>query len=455
LKISTREIEDRQMVVEIEVDDARVQKALDQAYRRIAQRVSVPGFRKGRAPRPLVERMVGSDAVMEDAVEHLVPEVFREAMKEESIELGGQPSFELTSREPLQVKATVPLKPRVVLGDYGSIRLEVEQPAVADEQIDRVVERLQSGHAEWVPVERPVEKGDRVALDVKATSGETTVMDTKDAEFVVDPDGAEPAPGFSEKLYGLKAGETRTFTLQRSAAGESASESGEPAEAESSEDVEYTVTCHEVKEKRLPALDDEFASQLGEYETMDAVREAIRRDLALRAESEARERHQEAVVESATIGSTVEIPPQLVEQRAQSLANQFAANLERQGISVPQYLQIFNKDEQAIRDEFMAEGRKSVTRQLILEAVADAESIEVPESDVREYIRLASQSAADPRRAARLAQENRETRLQVEAILKGRRALERLVEIATQSDSQTEEPEPAGAGSQVAGESDA
>ncbi|MCC7106681.1 MAG: trigger factor [Chloroflexi bacterium] len=452
MKISTREIEDRQMVVEIEIDAARVQRALDQAYRRFAQRVNVPGFRKGRAPRPLVERMVGSDAVMEDAVEHLVPEVFREAMKEESIELGGQPSFELTSREPLLVKATVPLKPRVVLGDYRSIRLEVEQPEVADEQIDRVVERLRSGHAEWVPVERPVEMGDRVALDVTATSGDATVMETRDAEFVVDPNGAEPAPGFSEKLYGLKAGETRTFTLKRPTTGEAQPETSEAA---ANEDLDYTVTCHEVKEKHLPTLDDEFASQLGEFESMSAVREAIRRDLVLQAESAARERHQEAVVESATIGSTVELPPQLVEQRAQSLANQFASNLERQGISVQQYLQVFNKDEQTIRDEFLAEGRKSVTRQLVLEAVADAEEIRVPETDVQEYIRIASQSAADPRRAARLAQGNQETRLQVEAILRGRRALERLVEIAAQADSQTPEPALAGTGSQVAGESDA
>lgn len=441
MKISTREIEDRQLVVEIEVDEERVQRAVDQAYRRIAQRVNVRGFRKGRAPRPLVERMVGAEAVMDDAVEHLVPEVFKEAVREEQIEVGGTPSLELTSRQPFQVKATVPLKPRVVLGEYRSIRLDVEEPKVSDQEVERIVERLREAHAEWVPVERAVQQGDRVTLDVRATAGERQLLDEKNAEFLVDPKGPEPTPGFSVRLYGLEPGQERTFTLQQPARGE----------GEDPPSAEYTVVCHEVKERRLPEVDDDLASQVGDYETVEALREAIRRDLLLRADSEARERHREAVAESAVMGTTVEVPPQLVEQRAQAMANQLAENLDRQGISLQQYFQIVGKDEQQIRDEFIAEGRKSVVRQLVLEAVADAEGIEVSEAEVREYIRLAAQTASDPRRAARAAQESRETRQRVEGILRTRRALDGLVAIATG----TAEQGPAAAASQEAGATNA
>ena len=353
-----------------------------------------------------------------------MPEVFREAVRDEPIQAAGQPSFELTSREPFQVKATIPLEPKVSLGDYRSIRVALEEPSVTAAEIDEVIERRRAAHACWVPVERPVRRGDRVALDIKAVSGEATLLDNQNVEVVADPEGPEPMAGFSERIYGLTSGEQRRFALQQSPR-----EEGQPPV-----DVEFTVLCHEVKEQQLPELDEAFLSELGEYDTVDALREDIRRELMRRSEAAARERHESAVVDAVVAGAAVEIPPQLVEHQARHLLNQFVANLDRQGIGIQQYLEVVHKDEQQLRDDFLAEGRKSVIRQLVLEAVAEAESLAVPETEVRDYFQVASHNESGPSRAARRAMQNRATREQVEKIILVRRALDRLVAIATGGD---------------------
>src|SRR4051812_35621266 len=172
VKVAAQEIEHSQVVLDIEVEDERLERAVDQAYRRIVQRMNVPGFRKGKAPRALVERMVGREALVEDAVEHLVPEVVEAAVKEQELAMVARPTLEVISTTPLQVKATVPVQPKVELGDYKSLSIEAKPTDIQDEQVDQVITRLQESNATWEPVERAVEMGDRVAIDVSGNVGE-------------------------------------------------------------------------------------------------------------------------------------------------------------------------------------------------------------------------------------------------------------------------------------------
>ena len=182
MKVATQEIENSQVVLDIQVEDDRLQKAVDQAYRRVVNRINVPGFRKGKAPRALVERMVGREALVEDAVEHLVPEVVEAAVKEHELKMVARPRLEVVSTEPLQVKATVPVQPQVELGDYRSLSIPGEPATVEDEQVEKVIERLRESHATWEPVERPVAMGDRVAIDLRGESDGQVLIDSKDAE---------------------------------------------------------------------------------------------------------------------------------------------------------------------------------------------------------------------------------------------------------------------------------
>ena len=419
MKVSAREVEQRQMVLEIEVEDERVQRAMDQAYKRIVGRINVPGFRKGRAPRPLVERMVGREALFEDAVEHLVPQVYLDALKEQQIDAAGQPSLEVTSTEPLQFKATVPLRPSVELGDYRSIAVDVDPIVVEDQEIEDVIERMRTAHATWAPVERAAQIGDRAGLDVQASRLGRTIIETKDAEFVLDPSGAEPVPGFSEQLVGMKAGEERSFTL----GGEASEEEDAPPA------TEFQVRLHWVKERELPAIDDDFARTAGEKETVEELREEIRTQIRQFKESQAREQHAQRAVSQAVEGATVVIPPQLVEREAAHRAEDLQSTLDKRGIRLEQYLQVIGKDEATFRTELLTEAEQTLKRSLVLEAVADAEGLEVSEAEVREELERATQGASDPARTVRQALARPETRASVQAILRSRKAVAHLIEL--------------------------
>ena len=171
MKISTQELESSQVLLEIEVDPPRVERAVDQAYRRFAQRLNVPGFRRGKAPRPIVERMVGREALLEEAIEQLVPQVYQEAVGEAGLTPIEQASVEVVETDPLRIKATVPVRPAVQLGEYRRIQRELTIPDVTEEQVQEVLDQLREEHATWAPVERAVQFGDRIAMDVHGAAG--------------------------------------------------------------------------------------------------------------------------------------------------------------------------------------------------------------------------------------------------------------------------------------------
>ncbi len=415
MKVATQEIENRQVVLDIQVEDERVEKAVDQAYRRIVQRINVPGFRKGKAPRALVERMVGREALIEDAMEHLVPQVVQDAVKQQDLKMVARPTLEVVSTEPLQVKATVPVEPKVELGDYRSLSVPLEEPEVDEEQVEGVVERLREANATWEPVERPVRMGDRVAIDVTARVGETVVIESTDAEYVVDAEGSQPAEGFADELVEMKPEEEKTFTLTLPEDWRNKEQAGQPAD--------FTVRVHWVKEKRLPELDDAFASTVGnDYETMDQVRAAIRMDLSERQATTLRNEHAENVIQAVVDQATVEVPPQLVEEEANRIAQEYAQTLERQGIPFQQFLRFTQKTEDQFRSEMLAQGEKNVRRTEVLNAVAAAEGIDVTDDELREELLRDLGEQANAERIVRDALRRPEIRERVAGILRRRQA---------------------------------
>lgn len=421
MKVSAREIERSQVVLEVEVEPDRVERALDQAYRRIVNRIKVPGFRPGKAPRPIVERMIGREALLEEAIERLVPDVYDEAVREQQLEPIGRPRLEVTSTSPLQFRATVPLRPKVDLGDYTSIRIEPLPTEPTPEEIEQALDELREGHAEWLPVERPVQVGDRVSIDVRATAGERVLLDSHDAEFVVDPQGPQPAPGFADQLVGLAAGETRTFTLTWPEEARDRTLAGQP--------VAYEVKVNWVKEKSVPPADDEFAVRLGEFQTIDQVRQELAGLIRSRKERAEAERREQEAIRAVVAQAQLEIAPPLVEEEADHLRERLAQSLDRQGITMEQYIRFRQQTEAEFRQELLAEAEEHVRRSLVLDAVARSEGLTVSESEVEEEIqRLAAEvPEEDRRRQAALARP--ETRARVEAVLRERKAVRRLLEL--------------------------
>src|SRR5947207_4406509 len=189
---------------------------MDDAFRRLAGRVDVPGFRRGKAPRSMVERMIGRDRIVEEALDLLLPQVVTEAMQQEKVEPFTRPRVESIEFEPLRLKAVVGLAPKVELGDYkADVRVPAEQASIDDPQIEAVIQRLRESYAQWAPVERAAQLGDRVGVDVRAeVEGlERPLVDSKEAEYVIEADGPQPAPGFAEQIAGMQPGDDKAFTL--------------------------------------------------------------------------------------------------------------------------------------------------------------------------------------------------------------------------------------------------
>jgi trigger factor len=426
VKVSRTELPPRQVSLAIEVEQERVERSMEQAYRRLAARVDVPGFRRGKAPRPMIERYIGRDRIVEDALDHLVPEVVNEAIEQEGVAAYTRPRVESIDLDPLRVKAVVPLAPRVELGDYKrQLRVAAEEPNIEPDQVDSVIERLRESYAQWVPVDRPVQIGDRVGIDLRGvvTGSGRQLLDSKDAEYVVDPEGAQPAPGFAEQLVGMTAGDNKAFSLVLPEDYREPELGGQP--------VEFTVELHWIKERELPAVDDELAQQVGDYPDVATLRSTIASQLRQREEERIRQQLEESALDKLVELSTVEFPPQLIEHQTDHMLEQFTRNVEQQGLQLEQYLRLTGKDADGLRQEVRGEAETRVRRSLALDAFADAEQIDVQEQEIEEEVRRAAAGASEREAVERLALANPNTLARVREVTRERKALARLVGLAT------------------------
>jgi trigger factor len=254
-----------------------------------------------------------------------------------------------------------------------------------------------------------------------AKAGETTVMESKDAEYVVDPEGPQPAEGFADAIVGQEAGETRTVTLKLPDEHRDKSLAGQEAE--------FVVTVNWVKEKILPPLDDDLPSVVGtEHESLEELRGAIRENLSVREEHERRVAHEEKVVDSAVEQATVDLPPQLVEEEASRLVQQLAQNLERQGIPLQSYLRFTQKTEEQFRAEMMAQAERSVRRSEVLNAIALAEGIDVSDDEIREQLAAGMEDTNENRRLIRDSMRRPAVRERFAASMRRERAVRMLLE---------------------------
>ncbi|HEV7662786.1 MAG TPA: trigger factor [Chloroflexota bacterium] len=426
MKVSSTELPSRQVSLAIEVEQDRLDRAMDDAFRRLAGRVDVPGFRRGKAPRSMVERMIGRERIVEEALDHLLPEVVSEAIEQEKVEPYTRPRVESVEFEPLRLKAIVGLAPKVELGDYqAELRVPSEEAKVDDEQVDGVIQRLRESYAQWAPVERPVQLGDRVGIDLHATveGAETPLLDSKEAEYVVDPEGAQPAPGFAEQLVGLSPDGQKAFTLSMPEDYRDKEVAGKPAQ--------FDVTLHWVKERELPALDEAFAQQVGEYADVAGLRTAVETQLRDRETQRVREELEEAVMSKLVEISTIEFPPQLAEHQAQHMLETFSKNVEQQGLQLQQYLRLVGKEQDTFEQEIRVEAENRVRRSLALDAFADAEQIDVEQEEIADEVHRVAADSAEPEAVEKLALANPTTMQRVQEVARERKAMARLIELAT------------------------
>lgn len=368
--------------IEFTIERATIEEGLDRAFKKIRGRLNVPGFRKGKVPRKLFNKMYGEEALYEDALNDLLPRAYQKALAEledEDFELVGEPSIDIKSMEKdadWEIIAEVPLKPEVTLGDYKNIEVTKQDRTVTDEDVADELESRRQRAVELALKDDAAEEGDTVVIDFEGYkdgekfdggSAENHSLELGSGQFI---------PGFEDQLIGAKSGDEKDVEVTFP------EEYG--AEELAGQDVVFKVVVHEVKEKRVPELDDEFAKDVDdEVETLDELKEKIRQQLEKSKDRAATEATDDEAIQKAVENAEVpEIPEAMIDEEVDRQFNLFINNLQQQGISKDQYMSMIGTSEQELRDQFRNEADFNVKTNLVLEAIAKAENIDVTTEDI-------------------------------------------------------------------------
>jgi len=424
LKVTKEKEENRQAFITVEMEPAEMETSLQDAYLKLAQKNDIPGFRKGKAPRAVVERHLGKPRLLEEALDHLLPQAYEQALKEQEIEPFAQPDVEITQTDPLIFKAVVPLVPAVELGDYQSIRMTPDPVDITDDNVNAVIEDLRHQHATWEPVDRPLDYNDMATIDINGMVEEKPYVQKVGAQVQVLKELMSPAPGFADQIAGMKKEEEKEFTLSFP--------EDYPNNNVAGKEGHFKVKLSEIKEEKLPELNDELAGQISpDFKTVDAFREEVVKSLQLRGEERARMDFEERVINTTIEQSKVEYPPVLVELEINRILNEQVRQLQMTGRGMDEYLKSINKTAEQLREELRPVATKNVAASMVMSKIAEAEKIEVTESDIENGINNMTRGTAEDKiEELRKMLDTPQTRESLKQSLRTRKTLERLTEIA-------------------------
>jgi trigger factor len=434
LKVSTEKIPESQVLMTIEVESERLDAAREKAVRKLSPRAKVPGFRPGKAPPAMVRRYFGEERILDEALDALVPVVYREAVDaDESITPIARPRLVVETTEPLVVKATIPVRPTIGLGDYQSLRVTVETVSVDEAKVDETLKILRRRVATLEPIEREIAWGDVVRMEIAATVEDEILVQQQEAEVQLVEERDVIFPGFEEQVLGHKKRDALEFDLAVPETVNSEKFAGKQAH--------FTVTLLETKEEVLPDLDDEFTKQVGEgFETVDALRQRIREDIQKSEEEQRDNRYHDEILNQLVEQATVEFPPVMLESEIDRLLHDQAGHIER-GEGLDRYLAGIGKTEEEVRAELQPIADVRLRRSLVLSEVSEAENIEVTPEDVEAEIDTMTASAGVQSAQLRQLFASEDGRATIRRNLLTRKTLTRLIEIATQDGGAEAAPE--------------
>jgi trigger factor len=423
LKVTNEKTENRQAYLKIEVEPPEVETATEKAYHRLVKRVNVPGFRRGNAPRAIFERHFGKHELFHEMLDDLVPVVYKNALKEQNLEPVAEPQLDLESEEPVILKVVVPLKPVVNLGDYKTIDMKPNPIEVTDAMIDSVVEQLRHQHATWEATERPVELNDLVTLDVESTMKGEPFINQKGVQYPVTAGTLSPAPGFAEQLVAIKKGDEKEFKIIYPA--------DYPTKEVQGNEAGFKVKIIEIKQEKLPEVNDDFAKQLGsEITSVETMRQKISDDLKKRVEERCKRDFEDKVIEAATAMSQVEYPPVLVDMEVERSLERSLRYIQNSGQNIDEYLKSINKTLDQLREELRPSATKRVAESLVVGKIAETEKIKVDHDEIHKEIEEMVNTSTGDKEELRKALETQRNHESIEDTLVARKTIQRLTEIA-------------------------
>lgn len=430
MKISTEQREPREAVLTVELDNADVEPYLDQAYRRAVRRLSIPGFRKGKAPRRIVEQMFGRGYLLNEALDTVIQEFTSKAVLEEGLDIGGVPSVSLDEFDPLQFTATVPLQPLVNLGNLDAVRHPKEEASLPDETVDATLEQMRMELAVWEPADDAVQMDDLINLTIAGwveEDGERKeIVRSEETDYIPRPGSTFPIPGLDEGLVGLPVGEERTFDVEVPEDAPNSEAAGKTAH--------FEATVHSIKRRSLPELDDEFAKSVGDdFESLEALREKIRENLLEREKRLADMKHQDETLAKVTEAASIAISPLIIEHEVEHYVHGREDDIKAGRVGFEEYREYLSW--QGMSDEEMHEqARPKVEERLkrahVIRAVAQREGIEATDEDVSGEIDRLLADSGESAEEQRKQLEDPDTRESIRRMLVQRRTLEYLSNLA-------------------------
>jgi trigger factor len=369
-------------VLTVEVAADRVDAALDKAFKKVVTKVTVPGFRKGKVPRSMFEKRFGVESLYQDALDILLPEAYMEAVAEAGIIPVDRPEIDIEQvgkGQELKFTAKVTVKPEVQLGEYKGVEVPAQSLEVTDEDIENELKQLQQRHAELTVVEEgTVENGDTVVIDFEGFADGVPFDGGKAEKYSLEIGSGSFIPGFEEQLVGLAKGEEKDIDVTFPENYQSEELKGKP--------VVFKIKLHDIKRKNLPELDDEFAKDVSEFDTLEEYKQDITKRIAERKEQSGKRDLENAVVEKVSAAAEVEIPEAMIRDEVERMLGDFENRLKMQGMNLEMYFQFSGQDEEALKEQMKSDAEKRVLQTLVLEAVAQAEGIEASDEEVEEEL---------------------------------------------------------------------
>lgn len=382
MSVQVETLEKSMAKLTIEVSAEEFETALDKAYKKNKNKISLPGFRKGKAPRAMIEKMYGTGVFYEDAANDLIPGAYESAAKESELEIVAQPSIDVTQIEkgkPFIFTAIVAVKPEVTLGDYKGIEVEKKTAEVTDEELQAEIDKVRESNSRMITVEdRAVQDGDITTIDFEGFVDGEPFEGGKGENYPLTIGSHSFIDNFEEQLIGKNIGEETEVNVTFPEQYQAEELQGKPAV--------FKVTIKEIKVKELPELDDDFAQDVSEFDTVDEYKEDLKKKLLENKEAALKREKEEDVVGKIIENATMEIPDPMVDTQVRQMVQEFSQRIQSQGLSLQQYMQFTGMTPESLTNELQPQALKRIQSRLVLEAVVAAENIETSDEDLEKEL---------------------------------------------------------------------
>ncbi|MBQ2258504.1 MAG: trigger factor [Lachnospiraceae bacterium] len=383
MSLQVEKLEGNMAKLTIEASAEEFEAAVEKAYQKNKNKLSVPGFRKGKVPRKMIEQMYGKEIFFEDAANFVIPSAYAKAVDECTEEIVSQPTIDVVQVEagkPFIFTAEVALKPEVTLGKYKGVEVEKADTTVTEEEVNAAIDKERESNARTISIEdRAVKDGDMTVLDFEGFVDGVAFEGGKGENYPLTIGSNTFIPGFEEQLIGAELNKETEVNVTFPEDYQAAELAGKPAV--------FKCTIKEIKEKQLPELDDEFASEVSEFDTLAEYKEDVKKNLTEKKEAEAKNAKEDKVVDAIIEDAKMDIPEAMIATQQRQMADDFAQRIQMQGISIDQYFQFTGLTREAFLEQMKPQAEKRIKSRLVLEAVAKAENMEASEDEYKAEIK--------------------------------------------------------------------